>query len=403
MLDLRLTKEEWRQYMARLLGSHEAKINVELWDRNRNHRATVKWLPEQGMDGQVNIDVTGTTGRDATITIADPEDKIHADSNQLQLDRLLRIEHWVKVPEFERGNKWVVAPLFTGPISKADNLGNHMIAIQAQGKELWARGGVKVSRTWPKGARVTDVIRQIMVQVVGEEHFWLDIPDMKHRLPEPFDLSPKDASAWKACRYLAQTIDCDLFYDGASRCKLRPSDTAAVFVFTGGQDGCIMSLPQTSTLIGGNDASDLSGLHNEIYVNWNMPPRKPGGPPPAEPGHWVAPVGSRFHPASMGNPGHPLYLTKTITNTHIGKKTTADRLARTWGRRGLQAAEEFAVDSAIIPFLDDYDLCRYYTKLTGGGQFEFTKATIPLLFSASNPMAVGFVDQRSFAPQGLAA
>jgi hypothetical protein len=378
-----LSTPQRRAYNATLRSSHVAFTAVELWYPNRDLVGRVGYL----LDGQVDLE--GIT-RTATCSFGDPDDNWKLSTNLVFLDRILRVERWVLVPEIGADGTFVRVPIFTGPVVKADENGG-TVTLEAQGMELWLKGDIKGVHRWPRGAPVTQVIRQMML-LGGEDLAHLDIPTMNHRLPAAMQIGPQyEGGIWAAVQYLAETIDCDLFYDGAGHCRLRRRPTQVAWEFKAGDEGTLIGQPQRSTLIGGTNGGDATAIVNDVIIFGKAKPQKPpegGGKPPKPPiirGEAIAKDGSRFAPNSLGHPGAPLYLKEVATMEHIRLDRTAQQVANERLRRHMQVAAQYMVNTAPIPHLNSFDRIKFPT-----GAGYYIKASIPFNFTESTPHTIGY-------------
>ena len=390
--DLGLSRTELTFYENALVSTRQVKINCELWDRSRNLAGVVRTI----QDGQVDIDVTASVGRSATLSIADPNNVRRLDSKGLFLDRILRLEHQTYVPELHR---YVSCPFFTGPVMKADTY-NGVIALEAQGMEIWAMGRIVNPRAWPKGAKVTDVMRTIMHDEVGELPRYISIPDRKDTLPRRFD-TIGSATWWDAMVYLAASINCDLFYDGNSTCCVRPQPQPVGYEIT---VVAILKIPQVSLQLGGTGGLAQSDspwpLYNAMQVVGAHRPKKPGQPHPGFVTYTaVAPAGNRFAPLSIGHPGTGLLFRAQYTNPHIAKVSTAKSIAETKLKRLLQVVDQVTFTSVVLPHLDPWSNIRMNSKYHHG-RFDLMQSSIPIYFSPPDGgMTHNFNDMVSLPPQ----
>lgn len=402
MQDLGLGSADRNKYEAALVSSPHQWWQAYFWHRDRTHAATIVLF----QDGQVNLDCTqlltdgGSTGSmwSTTLTVADPENRFHLDSNVIFLDRMLRLEHWTYVDELAKAVK---CPVFTGPVTKADDTGLGVIAIEAMGKEIWARGQIKTPKKYPKGAKTTDVIRHIWQAIIGEAAAWVNIPDKAHTLPDTFQIGPATVDGgWGAIQYLAGTISCDAFYDGASVGTLRDSDSAVVFQYRGDHE-VVGPAPQESTLLGGVSGTAGSALQIvNVYIGTGHPKPPKGQEATTITSEAVAPKGNRFYPFSLGNPGalDGLRLTESADFPDVRLQATLDEIVALRLKRRLQVAEQATFNSVVVPHLDPFD--SYQVKTTGFGRTaENMIRSTPLRWSESSPQTNGFTRRVSLPPQ----
>ncbi len=408
--DLRLTRQQEQAFNRALVSSNHTRVAADLLDRNRQYVGPIKNALDGKWAGQVDLDVSNQSSADgsttgsiwsAELSTIDPDNNLHLDSRAIFLDRLLRIIWSIFVPEMEGSPRapdgFVDVTLFCGPCS-APVVAGDILTLEAQGMELWARGAVRAPVQWPRGMRVTDVIHDIWVNHIGEPEAWVDIPTLPDLLPSNFRLTTDDEWWGDGILYLAETINCDAFYTRTSAGRLRQRPTQAVYVLRDGPRGAIINIPQTSTVLGTGQGTDIEGTANLFVVIGQAKPSGTGGKPPAIVGQWPVPAGNRFSAQSTGHPGYPYWRKDVVNLPHVHTVEAAQRIARLRGRRALQLAETATDETVVVPHLDPFD--RYRRQAEGAdGVWDFVRSSVPLDWSPDSPMTWGFTRQVSSAPR----
>jgi len=378
-----------RQFHQALRSSHSVKVRVYVLNLDHEHLAD---LTEELEDGQVNIDTSGETSRTATISFLDKGRTLDFDSDSpadgaLFANRMLRIEYRVKVDAL---NDWVEVPIFTGPVTSLDRAGD-VVNVECSGKEILAMGATWEQLQIKKGTPKVDAIRRIMRERGGESRF--SLPDLKERLGHSVSLG-RNSVPWGVANRIAESMDRQLFYDGAGRLNLRRHPENSVFTFNDGEDGVIISEPQVSF------AND--NLVNVVWVKGGKPKatrRKNETRAEFETrqekmrgieGRVIAPHShplSPFWPHGLGRPDAPRYLVETVENDHVRNAKKADGLAEHKLQHRLAQATDVSFDSLVVPHLEEGDKVTIDSR-TFGMSFYVRQLSIPL--KHDGVMSVGY-------------
>lgn len=311
MLDLGLKPSEHRQFMEAMQGTHDARTQVEILDRDEH---IMREIDISVVSGAVDVDETQPVSRSLTLELADPDHRFNFAPDApgdfaLFADNFIRVKRGVYVPAMSR---WVDVPLFTGPISKIER-GGHSITITGIGKEAL---GLEPAFAWrplhiPKGHLVVDAIHDVLAHM-GERRF--DFPKSKLRTKKKISLG-RTSEAWKVANRLAVSIDRQLFYDGRGRARLRAHPKHAQFHFVYGENGNVTSRPVTTY--------DIERVRNTVQV---LGPEPEGH---AERVRFVA-YAEKGHPLSpwrLARNGEPRYLVETVDAEHVKRTEQAKHQA----------------------------------------------------------------------------
>lgn len=221
MQPLGLTDAQRRAYVARLFGSHDYRIDVEVLSLDEVPTGTVAFL-----DGQVNIqDASSTVRRTATITVSDPAGALDFagasawSGSTVWANRLIRVRHTIHVPAI--GRDVTVTP-FIGPPSAMNRSGAE-VSMECQDKTALAVRGAS-PLTVPKGMNAINAIRTILATRTGEFRFRLGTSS--RRLSKAYSVGWSDeASPWLVAQAIArQELGLQLIYscDGYATLRKMP-------------------------------------------------------------------------------------------------------------------------------------------------------------------------------------
>jgi hypothetical protein len=220
-----LSHGDQRHFNQALVSSNHYQVSAEILDAERKPIAQIDYEPEGGLSGQVDLDCSSQVANggqssgsiwSASLTCFDPRHHLGL-SEGLFLNRLLRTTWSIYVPQIE---DYVDCITFTGPCS-APVIAGPVLSLEAQGMELRWRRSIRKARKWRRGTKVTDVIRTIAREELGEPAKWLSIPDLDHELEDPYQ-AKLDITWWDAIQYLSESINCDTFPARDSTLTLRP-------------------------------------------------------------------------------------------------------------------------------------------------------------------------------------
>lgn len=366
-------------FEALLQTHHSIEIQVNILDLDHNELPGGN-ISKRLLDGQVTFDTTSEITRALDIDLLDPLGALHLDSKSpddgaMFADRMLRVKYTIINP---MGTLRYTYPIFTGPITKLDRSGA-AIHVEAHGKECLGRSQAWNEKTYKKGVRVTDAIRDILVNIMGENH--LSIPSLSTKLPRNVSVGG-DQLPWPVAKSLAAQIGYQLFYDGMGVARMRKLPTGgAVFTFRQGAGGSIKSEPQIGF--------SIENVVNAVQVLGKKPTKKGGKTTPKRPQARV--IAARSHPLSpwsLGRSGGPRYLPKVIEDDSVTTTTQAKARATRELNAGLVESVEVAFDTLCIPHLEENDIVRVNTEKFAGN-FRLRQFAVPL--TAAAEMSVGYV------------
>lgn len=337
MIDLGLTPAK-RATLLRLLRSpHSFRISVQLMTLQETY---VSDLSRLLLEGQVNINAKDQVTRSADLTIFDPFRRIQLDPDDPSkvstgMSDLVKINYIVINPEIP--TEAFNIPIFTGPI---DSVSRDAVSIKIQcvGKEALAIGNSYVGKIYKKGAKKTDVIRDILRWIIGETR--LQIPDLGARLPTDWRLSQGDIP-WDAAVRLARGMGYQLFYDGRGTARMRRPGGRALHTF----DGLwVTSPPQI--------AYDTGEVINTVIV-------KGGKPKKAKNNVSFTAIAAAAHPLSpqkLGRNGVPRFLPMRIEDSSLISVAECRKKAVQELNRGLLLGYDATWDGLPMPLLEEGDI-----------------------------------------------
>lgn len=381
MIPLGLSTTALADLHATLVDHHSVYVTVQALTLDGTRLSDLSW---RLLDGQVNVDYTGTVTRSCSLSLLDPNRTMDFDSNSpsdgaLYLDRMIQVNYAVRKP----GGTQYVIPVFTGPVTKL-NRTNDVISVEAQGKELLAMGSVWNPATYRKGARKVDVIRSVLSTRAGETKF--DLQDISSQLPKDYSIG-RGNTPWGVSRALAQSMNQQLFYDGRGVARMLPfSRASTMFTFRQGDGGSVTSDPQISY------TSDE--LKNVVWVRGGVPT----GAKTAVEISRGAPSTHPLSAAKLGRNGVPRYLLEIVDNSAITTIADALALAQSTLDQLLLQVVEVAFDAMPVPHLDPSDVVRVETE-DFATAFRLSKFSIPLV--AGESMSVGYLKRVSVKPRGV--
>lgn len=374
-----LSVAQRQAFEALLVSHHTIDIQVNILDLDHNELPGGN-VSKRLLDGQVTFDADAEITRALDIDLLDPLGALHLDSKSpddgaMFADRMLRIKYTIIDPF---GVTRYTYPIFTGPITKLDRSGA-AIKVEAHGKESLGRARAWNEKTYKKGVRVTSAIRDILVEIMGENH--LSIPNLTAKLPRNVSVGG-DQLPWPTAKALASQIGYQLYYDGMGVARMRKIPSGgAVFTFRQDAGGSIKTEPQIGF--------SIENVVNAVQVLGKKPTKKKGGTTPKRPQARV--IADRSHPLSpwaLGRSGGPRYLPKVIEDDSVTTTAQAKTRATRELKAGLLESVEVAFDTLAIVHLEELDIVRCNTTKFAGN-FRLRKFAVPL--TASAQMSVGYV------------
>lgn len=367
MQRLGLDASEYAAYVRTLRSTHERRVRVDLTTLSGGSMSDLSDV--RILDGQVTVDGASDVTRSLSLTFFDPENVLDFDTDSpnngaLFLDRMVRVRYGVFVEDLDR---WVDCTVFHGPITQLSRDGVK-VNVEAQGKEALAMGNTWGVRTFRKGMRKHEVIRQILRDFAGENRF--AISEFAGTLPSPLSLNA-DLTPWENARKVAAGMTRQLFYNGAGVCTLRAYPGSALYTFTDGDGGDLLS--EVS-------ASYSADIKNHIIVTGKKPTNKKKAAPKAAA---TAPNSSGLSPSRLGRNGVPRYIVERIQNNSVTSVKEAREYAERILEDRLRNSVEVSFDALPIPHLDPGDLVSVRSE-QGSFTFRLTQFTIPLVSGAMN-------------------
>lgn len=370
-----------KAYEALLQSHHQIEVTLTVLDMAHNELTDVS---TRLLDGQVTIDADSAITRGLQLDLLDPTRALHLDSNSpndgaMFADRMIRVRYAVLNPA---GSARYTCPIFTGPIAKMDRSGV-AIKLECLGKESLGMSKAWSARTFKKGTQVTDAIRLILREVIGENKYV--IPDLASKLPRNVSVGG-DALPWPTAKSLAASIGYQLMYDGMGVARMRRIPTSSQFSFREGSGGSIKTDPEAGF--------SIDNMVNAVEVFGKAPEAKKGKTTPKRPHARV--VADKAHPLSPwtlgGNGGtgqrKPRYIPLIIEDEAITTDAQALARAKLELARGMLEATEVRFDTLTIPHLEERDVVRVVSEQITAN-FALKQFAVPL--TAAAQMSVGYV------------
>lgn len=217
------TAELVKAYHERLLGHHDATIEVQVLDLNEKVLGSA-----QLVDGQVNIQPDSLIRRTASVQLIDPDRKLGLDGDTpwqqmpVSAKRLVRVRHTLEVPGYDA----VTVTPIVGAVASGQRDGA-LVTVELQDKAFLASFGA-LPFCAPKGANAVGAIRSILAQRCGETKFRLPT-GVRTRLPWSVNVGwSNEASPWIACQRIATLLGMQLFYSCDGYATLRETPTQPV-------------------------------------------------------------------------------------------------------------------------------------------------------------------------------
>lgn len=358
-----------------LASPHRIRIRVRLLDLNHNY---LKDLTDFFADGSVSVDTGAACTRALDLVLLDPFNKVHLDPDSpsrasIFMSDMVSVVYVVKDPN---STATYEIPIFCGPIDDVDR-DDVFLTVKCLGKEALSLNNAWRGKTFKKGEKKTDVIREIMRRHAGETRF--NIPDRKEKLPNDIKLS-RDKTPWSVAQKVARSMGMQLFYDGRGICVLRRRPKNPVFTFN---SKYLTQFPKV--------AYDLSKTINAVQVIGKKPKK-------AKKKIKYTAVAQRRHPLSpwrLGRAQAPRYLWTVIEDESIESKEEARKVARRELGHGLQAGVDVTFEGIPHPRLQELDPCRVRVGEVAA-RFPMKKFTIPL--TAGDDSSYGYL--RRVRPKG---
>jgi hypothetical protein len=371
MLTLGLSATELQEYHVALLNSRPMRVRFFVLDKNEDVIADASDTNIRVIEASIQVDNEQTISRQLSLSIVDPERRLHLDPEApsrtaLFTDRFMRIvrEDWVSGLD-----RWVGCPVFHGPITKLDEDG-WIIRVEAMGKEylMLDPAVMWTSRTFRKGERITTVIRKIL-EMRGEKR--ITLPTMTNRLNSDLTITGM-SQGWKVISNLAHQTGYHVFYDGDGYFRMRRRPGTSVYRFSEGSN--VLTRPI--------HPYDITTLRNVIQVL---------GPKPKQGRRIIrtarAPAADVSSPESLSRNGKPRFLVERIQSDHARKGSEAQEVADRALRDRLRIGGEVSFEALPAVHLEELDVVTLETDI----------AIIPFALKRFSPpitttsMSIGFL------------
>ena len=376
MLNYGKTKSQQRDLAELLSSPHNIRMRVRLLDLNHKY---LKDLTDRFADGMVTVDNTSEVTRSMDITLFDPFQKVRIDPNtparsSVFIADMISVVYVISNPTL---TQLYEIPVFCGPIDDVDR-DDVWLTVKCLGKESLNLQNSWRAKTFKKGEKKTDVIKEILRRYCGETR--MKIPDLKAKLPNDLKLT-REKSPWAVAVGVARTMGMQLFYDARGYAVLRRRGKKPVFKFT----------ERHVTTEAVKVSYDISSVVNAVQVIGKKPKK-------SKKRIKYTAVAPRRHPLSpwrLGRGTAPRFLWERIEDDGIESKKEAKEVARRQLARGLLAGVEITFNGIPHPALQEGDICQIKTERLAT-KFVLDKFTIPLVAGADS--SYGYL--RRLTPKG---
>jgi hypothetical protein len=276
-------------------------------------------------------------------------------------------------------------PVFTGPVSAVER-NSVELSVKAVGKESLGLTNLWSGRNFKKGQEKLWVIKQILSDLMGETHMAIPnaIGGKSPKLSNDLKLG-KDDAPWKVAKHLANSMNCQLFYDGRGVAVLRKKPLHAQWELN---DKYLTGEPDS--------AYDLGSTINAVRVIGGIP-KKAKKPVKAKA---VAQLAHPLSPWRLGRRGsdgiyRPRFLWVEIQDDSLKTVKECKELANTTLKHGLIGGITINADGIMNPRLQEMDPIRVKTD-SMNRTMPVRKFTIPLV--AGQDGSYGYL--RKMRPRG---
>lgn len=318
------------------------------------------------VSGTVAIDCTQgaeTPARILDFTFADPFDELgfstsSAGDAPMTRDKIVQVwwDTWVDDPLI---GDWVECPVFTGIVWAPEKKGA-MVRLVAHGLERQLLGNAHSNaRTYRAKLKKSYVLRD-MAQLYGGETNMV-IPWLKGTLPKRVVVKRMD-KPWVHMQKIADSMDRQLFYDGAGVLRLRPLGEAPNIVLSGRHLTEELSLGST------ND-----GRCNTFVVKG----KDPEGNAPQVHGNAMFKPSWEDSAWAWQRNGALHWVVDEYTNDKIGSNKVADRIAARRMRNASKRVTDVSFNCAPLPFADEGDVAAVRSPF-GPATVRLRSWTLPI-------------------------
>lgn len=370
MQHLHLGAEGLKRYHDHLQTSHDFKVWAEVLTMEEVPVAQVDIL-----DGQINFDRQASNPqRTASLVLSDPEGALQYGNrftrdgeNVLWVNRLVRIMHRVDVP----GLGEIVTTAMVGSPTSAQRSGGE-ISLELADKQILVDHGVR-PRTFRKGMRADNAIRQILREIGGERNLRIPQPRRKVKLSKPYTVGMGDDSLtpWQCARKIArEELNWVLFYSSDGYATGEPIGARR----RGVEVHHLLALPSSGTSF-----TEFSNYAKATSTRKIVNKKKKNGKKTERTVRFnsVATLPAKHDLSEQSLARHGARRTLPIVVTDDNMKT--QRRVNRRARQELEAASGIQVDRSyeIVPFFH-LDMRDYLDLPMGIGRVPFDNASIPL-------------------------
>lgn len=388
MINLGLSAADLAEFEATLRQSHRVRTTVHIHDADENIVYTFDGVILSG-SVQVDWSQSGLAPRNKINPFVAPQGPVRTlDLTVLRPDKqpnflpgtggddfvwasnFVSVLYGVWVPGLSAGAGWVDVPVFWGPVTGMEQDGNQF-QITGTGKECL---GLDPCLMWDtlnvhKGTLRTDAIKSLLSHN-GEARF--DFSEITSKTASSMSYG-RYTEVWIEAQAYAHAANCQLFYDGLGRARLRPWNANRVWLFNDGDGGCVLSRPQITY--------DISQARNVVEVTGGTPK----GSKTAIRAVAMADPANPLSPAALRRNGERRFMVDRVTSD-VTKMSDAQSLADNTLALQLSAAVNASFDCLVIPHLEEGDTVAVSV---GGQQIEFVLTQFTLPLASDTNMTVG--------------
>lgn len=377
-----LSASQMKTYLELLASHHTIEVGLTIMDLAHNELTHVN---NRLLDGQVTFDADQAITRSLQLDLLDPTGALHLDSNSpddgaMFADRMMKVRYSIINPT--RTIRFTNS-VFTGPITKLERSGV-AVSLEAMGKEVFGLTRPWSERTYAKNTTLTNVIRSILTDIMGENKH--AIPNLSNKLPRNVSVGG-DKLPWPTAKSLASSIGYLLYFDGDGVARMKKMPSSPAFTFREGSGGTIKTQPEFGF--------SVDTVVNAVEV-WGKKPKKPKKGQTAKKRPHYKIVADRSHPLSPwslggdGSPGQrkPRYLPVVIEDDAITDNTEAKKRAKQRLDAGLLESIDVKFTALSTPHMEEMDVATVSTEKFAAN-FRLKKFAVPL--TAKADMSVGYV------------
>jgi hypothetical protein len=386
VIHLGLNRAEWDELIVVMTTTHRFDIRAWLEDRSGNQLEDLSGMIAGGgitvdatqalpaADQRFVINPKGAT-RTVQAQIFDPDFDVDL-GGAIFLQRLFCVDlvYWLPIAA-----RWVDVPVCRAPIVSAQRTGP-TIDINGIGKAALCNGSTLETHTLRKGLKVVDAIRYCLHTMSGIAARDIDLPDLPATLTRDWNLRV-NTTAWVVIAHLANSIERDIFFDGAGIFHLRSTPTESLFEFS---DKMVLSYPtKDETFYEGNflqipNVASVFGAHTKIHAIAYADPR------------------SVISMQNMAVNGVDYPVLGVYENVFVNNQDVIERVAQRVVDRYLATALTYSFDAPMMPIFDEDD--RVSVSAFGlHAEWNLLQYSFPLSTQDSPVMNVGHKKRVTFS------